>query len=122
MPTYIRDDGVWKDVSGNADITSLFTGSNQDFVGTSGYQKLPGGLIIQWGRSSSLGQQSQFQAFATPFTSAVFSVQVTPRGGGGNSGDKRDHWVANSWTLTGFTLTSYVESGSASYSWLAIGV
>jgi hypothetical protein len=77
---------------------------------------------MQWGTSSSLGSGSQFQTFATAFTSSVFSVQVTPNGGGGNSGDKRDHWVANSWTLTGFTLTSYFESGSASYSWLAIGV
>lgn len=28
--------------------TELFTGSNQSF-GVSGYQKLPGGLILQWG-------------------------------------------------------------------------
>ena len=77
---------------------------------------------MQWGTSSSLAQQGEYQAFATPFTSSVFSVQVTPRSGGGNAGDKRDHWVANSWTLNGFTLTSYFESGSASYSWLAIGL
>ena len=101
---------------------SQFTGSNQDFVGTSGYQKLPGGLIMQWGTSSSLGEGSQIQTFATAFTSSVFTVQVTPRSGGGNAGNKRDHWVANNWTLNGFTLTSYFENGSASYSWLAIGV
>ena len=77
---------------------------------------------MQWGTSSSLSQGSQFQTFATPFTSSVFSVQVTPRSGGGNAGNKRDHWIANSWTLTGFTLTSYFEDGSASYSWLAIGL
>lgn len=29
--------------------TSAFTGSNQDLTGESGFQRLPGGLILQWG-------------------------------------------------------------------------
>lgn len=87
-----------------------------------GYQTFPGGFTIQWGTTGGLGQQSQFQAFAIPFTGGVFSVQVTPNGGGGNPGDKRDHWVASNWQLNGFTLTSWFENGVASYSWIAIGV
>jgi hypothetical protein len=110
--------------SGNAATVTdgVYTTNFDRSLTANGYQKLPGGLIMQWGTSSSLSQGSQFQTFATPFTSSVFSVQVTPRSGGGNAGNKRDHWIANSWTLTGFTLTSYFEDGSASYSWLAIGL
>ena len=109
---------------GNADTVTngvYTTNFANSFTGT-GYQKFPGGFTIQWGTTGGLGQASQFQAFATPFTAGVFSVQVTPNGGGGNSGDKRDHWVASNWTLGGFTLTSWFENGSASYSWIAIGV
>ena len=102
----------------NGVYTTNFANS---FTGT-GYQKFPGGFTIQWGTTGGLGQASQYQAFATPFTAGVFSVQVTPNGGGGNAGDKRDHWVANSWTLNGFTLTSYFEEGGISYSWVAFGV
>ena len=29
--------------------TSSFTGSNQDLTGESGFQRMPGGLILQWG-------------------------------------------------------------------------
>lgn len=29
--------------------TSAFTGSNQDLTGDAGFQRLPGGLILQWG-------------------------------------------------------------------------
>jgi hypothetical protein len=102
----------------NGVYTSSFP---NNFSGT-GYQKFPGGFTIQWGTTGGLGQSSQYQAFATPFAAGVFSVQVTPNGGGGNAGDKRDHWVARDWTLNGFTLTSWFEEGSASYSWIAIGV
>jgi hypothetical protein len=33
--------------------SSDFTGANQDLQGTEGYQKLPGGLILQWGTYTS---------------------------------------------------------------------
>jgi hypothetical protein len=87
-----------------------------------GYQKFPGGFMIQWGTSNSLSQQDEFQTFATAFTGGVFSVLVTPNGGGGNAGNKRDHWLAFNYQLNGFTLRSWFESGAASYSWVAFGV
>lgn len=42
---------------GDASISSGFTGTNQYLAGT-GYQKIPGGLIIQWGISGSVGYDS----------------------------------------------------------------
>ena len=105
----------------NGVYTTNFTGSNQDFVGTSGYQKLPGGLIIQWGVSSSLGQTTQTQTFATPFTTAVFSIVATPTTDNTASGDKRDHWGVDTFTLNSFRLVSWFENTSTTYNWIAIG-
>jgi len=111
-------------ISGNAATVTngVYTNNfSASFLDT-GYQRFPGGFMIQWGTSSSLSQQDEFQTFATSFTGAVFSVQVTPAGGGGNAGDKRDHWVAFNYQLNGFTLRSWFENGAASYSWVAFGV
>ena len=109
--------------TGNAaSVTNGVYTNNFPFNHTSrGYQQFPGGFIIQWGSSGSLGQQDQFQTFAIPFPGGVFSVLVTPNGGGGNPGNKRDHWLALGYQLNGFTLRSYFESGAASYSWVAFG-
>ena len=109
--------------SGNAaSVTNgVYTTNFPNNFSGKGYQQFPGGFTIQWGTSSSLSQQDEFQTFATPFTAAVFSVLVTPNGGGGNSGDKKDHWLALGYQLDGFTLRSYFENGAASYSWVAFG-
>ena len=112
-------------LNGNASTVTngVYTGRFlNDFSGSRGYQKFPGGFIIQWGQSSrQLGQEDEFQTFATRFPGGVFSVQVTPNGGGNNPGDKRDHWLAISWQNDGFTLRSRFENGGASYSWVAFG-
>ena len=105
----------------NGVYTTNFTGSNQDFVGTSGYQKMPGGFTIQWGQSSALGQTTQTQTFATPFTAAVFAVIATPISNSPPSGDKRDHWAVDSFTLNNFRLVSWFEGTSVAYNWIAIG-
>ena len=55
-----------------------FTGSNVS-LSSSGYQKLPSGLIMQWGTSSSIGADSSATiTYPTAFPSAVVSVQITP--------------------------------------------
>ena len=106
----------------NGVYTTNFTGSNQDFVGTSGYQKLPGGFTIQWGQSSPLGQQSQTQTFAIPFTSGVFAVIATPISNNPPAGDKRDHWAVSNFTSSNFTLISWFETTTVAYNWIAIGI
>jgi len=51
-----------------------FTGGNQS-LGSPGFQKLPGGLIIQWGVDTSLN--SKTVVFPVSFVSACHSVQAT---------------------------------------------
>jgi hypothetical protein len=101
---------------------SAATSFASDFVGTSGYQKFPGGFTIQWGRSSFLGQQPQTQTFSIPFTSTVFSVVATPNYDNPPAGDKRDHWSVDSFTLSNFRLNSWFENKTVTYNWIAIGV
>lgn len=64
----------------------LVTGSADESFGamwsrslvTAGYQKLPGGLIIQWGQVPSVaGNGSQTVAYPIPFPSACFAVVAT---------------------------------------------
>lgn len=107
----------------NGVYTTNFTGSNQDFVGTSGYQKLPGGLIIQWGRTGNIVGINGFEDITFPisFTASVFSVVATPVTDNYPAGDKSDMWSCLSQTLTGFRMRSVMENRSATYNWIAIG-
>jgi len=84
----------------------------------SGYQKLPGGLIIQWGRSATISsQQILTVTYPISFTTAVFSINVTPYG----DGDISEPFVIRTTPST----TSFVifNSGSTSGAsmWMAIG-
>jgi hypothetical protein len=108
----------------NGVYTTNFSGSNQDFVGTSGYQKFPGGLIIQWGRTGNIVGIFGFEDITFPisFTASVFSVVATPVTDNFPAGDKSDMWACLSQTLTGFRMRSVMENRSATYNWIAIGV
>jgi hypothetical protein len=73
---------VTGDVSGNAGTvtngvyTTNFTGSNQSLV-ANGYQKLPGGLILQWGTYTSTSDDTQTFSFPTSFTTSCLFVVGT---------------------------------------------
>lgn len=60
--------------------TAAFTGTNQS-LGTSGYQKLPGGLILQWGTFDATGFTAGKKSVTFPlaFPNAVFRVFLTDR-------------------------------------------
>lgn len=84
-------------------FSSLFT--------SSGYQKLPGGLIIQWGQvitTSGAGTG----AFPIAFPSACLNVQLTDIA---NSLANTDIWAVNSSTLnnTNFGCFSKLDTGAA---------
>lgn len=112
---------------GNAALKSVGTGPGQlpdmsAFVAsfaTSGYQKLPGGLIIQWGRSpvlkSSTGNVTI--TYPIPFPNARYAMVGTPIGSsGGDPGSP----VFSEGTVTNCTVNTW---GSTNYSvlWIAIG-
>lgn len=59
-----------------SNVTGLFADSGRVSFGTNGYQKLPGGLIIQWG--SGLLTSGGTVSFPITFPNDCVSVQVTP--------------------------------------------
>lgn len=94
-----------------------FVGTNQNLTGN-GYQKLPGGLIIQWGESTAAASShnvtwpvtfpnSCFQAFATDRTTSAPLYTIT---------------VHNSLGSSALSGATFYSSGSFSqFSWFAIG-
>ena len=79
--TTVQGDLVADNLSGtNTGDTALFTGANQS-LSTSGYQKLPGGLIVQWMNGSTdaagSGESTQNLVFPISFPNAVFQVMVS---------------------------------------------
>jgi hypothetical protein len=66
---------------------------------TNGYQKLPGGLILQWGAITLSADSPTIFNFPTPFTTACFFVGIN-RYEGGTSTQVSSY----EYTATGFTI------------------
>lgn len=98
-----------------------FTGANQDFTGTEGFQKLPGGLIMQWGVVPSTADgASQSITFPTVFPSAVATVQIT--GTTITTTTNAAHWVPTAINTAGFTANyNATETLSSGALWFAVG-
>lgn len=61
------------------DIATAFTAAGLQSLGTNGYQQLPGGLILQWGRTASIaGDSSTIITFPITFPSVVAVAHATP--------------------------------------------
>jgi len=90
-----------------SNIVGLFSDTGRQSLGTSGYQKLPGGLIIQWG--SGLLTTGSTVNFPVAFPTTCLSVQVTP-----DSSTSVGVEVAGvrSLTTTTFTFDGSIYTGS----------
>lgn len=91
---------------------------NSQSIAANGYQRLPGGLILQWGRTASLGALTS-TAITLPlaFPTANRIVIVTAEGSGGAA---QAHDVVSARTLTNFTLGNASNAASV-FSWFALG-
>ncbi len=86
----------------------------------SGYQKLPSGLIIQWGTTSTSGTADVAVTFPIAFPTACRSIACMPAVSG--AGVFADY---NSLTATGFNIAGWSSSSvraAVPVPWLAIGV
>lgn len=88
-------------------------------LATNGYQKLPGGLIMQWGISASVASDSSTTVtYPIAFPTAVGSVQVT-----GNSGivlSGQGVQTVSSVGTSNFVINNGQDAAMAFY-WFAIG-
>lgn len=103
----------------NGVYTTNFTGSNQS-LGTNGYQKLPGGLIMQWGFSSSTGNTTV--TFPTSFPNACLNVitTCTSTSGGGALGHSQNI-VSVSTSSFVSNYFDYASPNVTGFYWQAIG-
>lgn len=102
-----------------AKLNTALKGSNQS-LNSSGYQKLPGGLIVQWGRVTTDGSSNATLTFPVAFPTAL--VAAVPGGAGGNYYAYKE--TSRSQTAVTHNLTvSSTGGGAASvtYDIIAIG-
>ncbi len=98
---------------------AAFLGVNQSLA-TSGYQKLPGGLILQWGGGGSTATADYPVTFPVAFPNSVRQVVVSPT----MSTIAAICGVNTNWTTTQFFVNSFNTSGAragAGFVWFAIG-
>jgi hypothetical protein len=113
------------DISGNSGTvtngvyTTNFTGSNQS-VSSNGYQKLPGGLIMQWGTTPVVAPGvNQTVTFPISFTTSVFSIQLTALDPSPNNAIAAPQVSAP--TITNFVFQNKDPDSSYSCYFFAIG-
>lgn len=103
-------------------LASAFQGSNQSFSNP-GYQKLPGGLIIQWGLTPASAINTILTVnYPTPFITNTFCVLLTYVDASIQVGAGRGspHQVGN-YSNTSFNYSHNGTSGLAQFFWVAIG-
>jgi hypothetical protein len=106
-------------------LRALFGGTG--LLGATGYMRLPGGLIAQWGNNATAPTGNVNFAFPIAFPTAVTSIQITEgsaSGWGSAFGTIYGVTVSNAggfevrcqaWTGSGFT------GAGANFFWLALG-
>jgi hypothetical protein len=88
-------------------------------LSSNGYQKLPSGLIMQWGMSPAAGTDNEVDVtFPTAFTSAVYSVVVTQNAARADGGTGTV--TVNNISVTGFSIQNGADQSGPFY-WQAIG-
>lgn len=102
--------------AGSVLTTASFTGSNQSLA-ASGYQRLPGGLIVQWGSVARTVAGDVTVTYPIAFPNAVFCAVSTPFFGSA---------IANLWKVSSAGLASMVlnsNNAGAGYfeNWIVIG-
>ncbi|MDI4255440.1 gp53-like domain-containing protein [Escherichia coli] len=130
----IKSDGTVKTALenlglGEAAKRDVGTGENQipdinsflSVTGAAGYQKLPSGLIIQWGSATAglgaTGNTGNAINFSVSFPNICHQVVVSYDNGGG----KVIAGAAGSFTKTNFLMRCDATSGVYVFRWFAIG-
>jgi hypothetical protein len=97
-------------------LTSSFTGAGNQSLLSPGYQKLPGGLMLQWGYVTATNSTTtQTINFPTSFPTACLIVltQIDFRNSGGAAGGY--------YSVTSFSTTSFTTFYTMSRYYIAIG-
>lgn len=93
-------------------------------LAANGWQKLPSGLIVQWGSGATAGGSAGI-TYPLQFPNAVFSTQVCTAGSASASSAVYT-WGMSSGSVTGISVYCDIGStgaaaGAVSFRWIAIG-
>jgi hypothetical protein len=109
--------GVWRIIAYSLSALPAVSGANLNSIGlssmgTNGYQRLPGGLILQWGQANFITLGSPI-SFPITFPTAIYSITATQIVAG-------DFWAAQTYSvsLSGFIGAS---QNNRTCAWIAIG-
>ena len=111
---------VTGDVTGTASgnlTNSSFTGAGNQSLTANGFQKLPGGIIMQWGSLTANEDTSTTVTLPLAFPTAVASISVTIRE---NSSNDRNPLKVGTTSLSSFTIRNTQGTALTAY-WIAIG-
>lgn len=94
-----------------------FLGSNQSLT-PQGYQKLPGGLIIQWGSQTVASNSEATFSYPIPFPNAVFQAfgNKTYRQVSASDGN-----AAGMFSVSNSQYKVFADDGGGNVAWIAIG-
>lgn len=112
------------DSNGKVPIANLAGFDNS--LNSSGYQKLPSGLIIQWGKSNTSNGTVNI-TFPIPFTSSCYNVSITENAASSWSTSLLTVYGATGISTTGFTTKALSWNGasfvnaSGWFNYIAIG-
>ena len=120
----LRSSGVFQTQATNDSSTKAATtafANPASSIGTSGYQKLPSGLIIQWGSSGSISSVGSL-AITLPIAFPNAALSVSMCRSASSAQDTDNNTVSAEMTLTTLTLRRSSDSSLAgSFFWIAIG-
>jgi len=105
--------------AGNVEVVSnnLILGTRS--IAANGYSRLPNGLLMQWGTTATINQDSSgTTTFPIAFTT-IYCIQITIRGAI-NTGSSGTDSISASNTTT-FTI-AHGADGNVTFYWMAIGV
>lgn len=92
----------------------------QASLAANGYQKLPSGLILQWGAAATNASGTAVVSFPVAFPSAVLSAGVVATNGGG-VGTLAAAVQSTSLGVSGMSLWYQTETSGVTLYWYAIG-
>lgn len=102
-----------------SNLADAFKGSAQSLT-SNGYQKLPGGLIIQWGSVNAVPSGSGSNiTFPIAFPNTILNASATVNNTGGNSGASAAG--VGALTKSSMTVFNNGNTGATAVSWIALG-
>lgn len=108
------------DSTAGAVTLSSLAAFNRSLV-TNGYQKLPGGLILQWGRANSPSASTNMAiSFGIAFPSTCFLVLYAHQYGIAGQNLNPDEYII-SYSTTGFVMNQPNYGATYFVNWIALG-